>query len=81
MARYRAEQATHRNRAEQAASLTPKQTPTDRESILIAPPGFGPDPAGPPKWSSRLAATHALKPAAAEASRASAIIPPCRSSC
>jgi hypothetical protein len=44
--RARAE-AVARYRAELAARPRPKPTPTDRDRVLIAPPGFGPDPTAP----------------------------------
>lgn len=50
MARFRAEQATHRPPKPTpmpTAMPMPTLTPTDRERVLIAPPGFGPDPTAP----------------------------------
>lgn len=40
-------EAFARYRAEHPADPRPKRTPTDRDRILIAPPGFGPDPTDP----------------------------------
>jgi len=42
-----------RYRAKEAARPRPKPTPTDRDRILIAPPGFGPDPSRPLKSDGR----------------------------
>jgi hypothetical protein len=46
VARYRAEQAARRT---PAAEPTLRRTSTDRDRVLIAPPGFGPDPTAPLK--------------------------------